>query len=265
MMISQQRKQELDPWRVIFSFLPKLSSDEITLIVGRTGLPVDWTLNEHEDYSHMTRIRAYMPRIIEAYSKLEDQEKLRAAWIITKEITDNREDISQKMNEALRAIGWKIETNKLKPDAEEVRELFFPKGATHDAYVEIKRVLTLATQTISIIDPYLDGTIFQLLKTNKKNVLSVKLLSAKLPPDFTLETNKFKSQHPSIAIEIRKTKEFHDRFIIIDSKTCFHIGASIKDAGGKAFMISQIEDRENIDALLLQHQQSWGSATIVTI
>jgi hypothetical protein len=264
-MTYPQRKQELDPWRVIFSFLPDLTSDDITLIVGRTGLPVDWALNKQESYSHKTRIRAYIPRIIEAYSKLGDDEKLRVAWIITKEITDIRQDIAQRMNDALRVIGWKIETNKLKPDGEEVRELFFPKGATHDAYIEIKKVLNLATKTISIIDPYLDGTIFQMVKTNQQSVLSVKLLSAKLPPDFTLEANKFKSQHPSISVEIRKTKEFHDRFIIIDNKTCFHIGASIKDAGGKAFMISPIEDEENNDALLLQHKQSWASASQVTL
>jgi hypothetical protein len=264
-MTYPERKQELDPWQIIFSFLPDLTSDEITLIIGRTGLPVDWTLNEQESYSHKTRIRAYMPKIIAAYSKLGDQEKLRVAWIITKEISDIRQDISLKMNDALRAIGWKIETNKLRPDGEEVRELFFPRGATHDAYVEIKKVLNLATIAISIIDPYLDGTIYQMLKTNQQAVLAVKLLSAKLPPDFTLETNKFKSQHPSISVEIRKTKEFHDRFIIIDNKTCFHIGASIKDAGGKAFMISPIEDKENIDALLLQHQQSWANASHVTI
>lgn len=265
MMASLQRKQELDPWRVISSFLSDLTSDEITLIIGRTGLPIDWILNEQESHSHKTRIRAYMPRIIEAFSKLGEQEKLRVAWIITKEITGIRQDISQRMNEALRAIGWKIETNKLKPDEEEVRELFFPRGATHDAYVEIKKVLNLATISIGIIDPYLDGTIFQMLKTIQQSVMSVNMLSAKLPPDFTLEANKFKSQHSSISIEIRKTKEFHDRFIIIDKKTCFHIGASIKDAGGKAFMISPIEDKENIDALLLQRQQSWMNASPVII
>lgn len=263
MMTYQQRKQELAPWRVILSFLSDLTSDEITLIIGRTGLPIDWTLNEQEGYSHKTRIRAYTPRIIKAYSMLDEHEKLRVTWIITKETAEIRQDISRKMDEALRAIGWEIESNKLKPHRREVSELFFPKGATHDAYVEIKKVLNLATMTISIIDPYLDGTIFQMLKTIQQSLMSVNVLSAKLPPDFTLEASKFKSQHPPISLEIRRTKEFHDRFIIIDNKTCFHIGASIKDAGGKAFMISQIEDKKNIDALLLQHQQSWASASQV--
>ena len=264
LMTNSAKKQKLDPWRVIFSFLPDLTSDQITLIIGHTGLSVDWSLNEQESFSHKTRIRAYMPRIVEAYSRLGAEEKLRVAWIVTKEIADFAQDYPQKLNNALRAIGWKLEANKLKPDDAEVRELFFPKGATHDAYVEIKKVLNLANTAISIIDPYLDGSIFQMLKTNPKVAMSVKLLSSKLPSDFALETKKFVTQHPTVSFEIRKTKEFHDRFIIIDNNRCFHIGASIKDAGGKAFMISPVEDKANADALILQHQQSWESASPFT-
>ena len=35
-------------------------------------------------------------------------------------------------------------------------------------------------------------------------------------------------------VEIRKTTNYHDRFIFLDKKRCFHLGASIKDAGKKA-------------------------------
>src|SRR5712692_2785976 len=59
---------------------------------------------------------------------------------------------------------------------------------------------------------------------------------------FGLETKKFVKQYPRFKIEVRKIDKFHDRFIIPDDPKCFHMGASIKDAGGKAFMISQVED-----------------------
>ncbi len=42
----------------------------------------------------------------------------------------------------------------------------------------------------------------------------------------------------------------HDRFMILDERTCYHIGASIKDAGNKSFAISKIEDKENISDIL---------------
>ena len=262
LMVNSSRRKELDPWRVIFSFLSDLSSDQVTQIVGRTGLPVDWSLNEQESYTHKTRIRAYLLRIIEAYSMLTDEDKLRVAWIVTKGIADLAQDYPQKLNEALRAIGWKIESNKLTTDDTEVRELFFPKGAPHDAYVEIRNILKLANTAIDIIDPYVDGSIFQMLKSIPSATLSVKLLSSNLPPDFALEARKFVTQHSHISLEIRKTKEFHDRFVIVDDTRCYHIGASIKDAGGKAFMISAVEDPQVVKAITLHHKQSWDAATI---
>ena len=256
------RRKELDPWRVIFSFLSELSSDQVTQIVGRTGLPVDWRLNEQENFSHKTRVRAYLPRIFEAYSMLIDEDKLCVAWIVTKGIADLGQDYPQKLNKALRAIGWKIESNKLTTDDTEVRELFFPKGAPHDAYVEIRNILKLANTEINIIDPFVDGSIFQMLKSILSATLSIKLLSSKLSPDFALEAKKFVTQHSLILLEIRKIKEFHDRFLILDDTRCYHIGASIKDAGSKAFMISAVEDPQNVKAIILHHRQSWGAATI---
>lgn len=38
------------------------------------------------------------------------------------------------------------------------------------------------------------------------------------------------------------TNAFHDRFMVLDDKTVYHIGASIKDAGKKSFGITLIQD-----------------------
>ena len=48
------------------------------------------------------------------------------------------------------------------------------------------------------------------------------------------EISTFKSQYGKL--EIKFTDEFHDRFLILDNKSLYHIGASIKDAGKKAFV-----------------------------
>ena len=45
------------------------------------------------------------------------------------------------------------------------------------------------------------------------------------------------------------TNKFHDRFIIIDNKNLYHIGASLKDLGNKCFAISKIEDNEYIEKI----------------
>ena len=40
--------------------------------------------------------------------------------------------------------------------------------------------------------------------------------------------------------EIKKFKKSHDRFLIIDNRTIYHIGASLKDLGKKWFAFSKI-------------------------
>ena len=149
--------------------------------------------------------------------------------------------------------------------AEVESQYFFPQGATHDAYVKIKEILRLASTAITIVDPYIDESIFQMLASVQQPTLSVKLLTSKLPPDFALEARKFTTQHSGISLEVRRTREFHDRFIILDDSQCYHVGASIKDAGNKVFMISLVQDQQNIDALLQEHNRSWNAASVFTV
>ena len=93
--------------------------------------------------------------------------------------------------------------------------------------------------------------------------MRIQLLTAKLPGDFSLEAKKWVSQHSGMTLEVRTTKGFHDRFIVLDGTSCWHIGCSLKDAGNKAFMLSQVEDEENRAALISQVNKAWSSAAIV--
>lgn len=51
-------------------------------------------------------------------------------------------------------------------------------------------------------------------------------------------------------LTVEHTTVFHDRFLILDSRTGYHIGASLKDAGQKCFGINKIEDEKVISELL---------------
>ena len=62
------------------------------------------------------------------------------------------------------------------------------------------------------------------------------------------EVDSFSGQYGSL--NIKYTNEFHDRFLILDSKELYHIGASIKDAGKKAFEISLNNDEKMLTSLL---------------
>lgn len=138
---------------------------------------------------------------------------------------------------------------------------FFSQGSTHDAYVAVREILRQAAVSVTIVDPYLDETLFPLLASLGNPKLTVQLLTSKVPPDFALEARQFETQHPNIDLEVRTTKAFHDRFIILDGGICYHVGASIKDAGRKVFMISQVLDRHNVAALLQQHSDAWMASS----
>ena len=250
-------ESELDPWRVILGHLFELDSYYIPEIIDKTGMMVDWTLTEREDYSHKYRKAAYRPRINAAYELLSKQHRLRVAYIVASELANmGRADA---LNANLEKIGWRIKQGSLTPTREDIKELFFPKGTQHDAYVEIRKLFQKAKRSITVIDPYIDSSVFMVLKTISSS-LEVKLLTYKTPSDFTQEAHKFLAQYTNFTFQARKSKEFHDRFVIIDDDECWHVGCSIKYAGNKAFMLSKIEDKINREALIAQLEKSWAMA-----
>lgn len=249
----------LHPWKIIAALLFELKGDAIVEIVSLTGLRVDWSLSEKQEYSNNTRKRVYRPRVDAAIDNLEEQERLRVALVVCSELLRRYPEKEAELHERLNGIGWKIEGGGLRPSTESVSELFFPSGSEHDAYIQIRDVLNQATKSITIIDPYVDESLFTILSTCSKG-LHIKLLTHKYPKDFSLESKKFTEQNKLKFIEVRRTQKFHDRFLILDNSKCYHIGASLKDAGSKAFMMSQIQDPANLKSLIAHANETWDEA-----
>ena len=106
-----------------------------------------------------------------------------------------------------------------------------------DAFSLIVSLIQKAEKEIVLIDGYVDiGTLNLLTKKNENvTVVMYTLKRTKLSQE---DVNNFNSQYP--LLEVRYTKVFHDRFLILDKKNVYHIGASLKDAGKKCFGISLI-------------------------
>ena len=149
-------------------------------------------------------------------------------------------------------------------DTEVEHQAFFAKGAEHDAYVHIRTILQTAKQDVFVIDPYMDSSIFQVLGTLAPGHVRVKLLTSKVPADFALEAQKFVKQHSGFIVEARRTKDFHDRFIILDQAVCYHLGASIKDAGNKGFTVVQLSELSIIKSFIDYANKAWSSANPVS-
>ena len=85
-----------------------------------------------------------------------------------------------------------------------------------------------------------------MLSKKNRNV-EVIILTLQITSLNKLDINKFNKQYPTL--KVAYTNKFHDRFIIIDNKELYHIGASLKDLGKKCFAISRIEDDEYIEKI----------------
>jgi hypothetical protein len=255
----QHRRSELSPWPVIVTLLFEKSSDDVVDIIGLSGLSVDWSLSAKESYSHGTRKRVYRPRIDTAYAVLDEAAKLRVAWVVASELLRRDESVRGRLALLLDPVGWGVSSEGLRPKNADIQELFFPGGMVHDAYVEIRRILKSAARSITIVDPYLDDTLFPLLGAVEGSI-SIRLLTWKTHADFAREMSLFLAQHKRFSSQVRYSREFHDRFIIVDGARCYHVGSSLKDAGRRAFMISPLEDVANLEALRKQLEQTWETA-----
>ena len=130
---------------------------------------------------------------------------------------------------------------------EEVRQKIFFEGQIYDAFSLLISLVEKARKSIVLIDNYVDvGTLNILAK--KKDGVEVTIYTVRRTRLANLDISNFNSQYPTLTVNY--TGVFHDRFLIIDEETAYHIGASIKDAGKKCFGISRIEDVGMISDIL---------------
>ena len=125
----------------------------------------------------------------------------------------------------------------------EFKQSIFFDGQIYDAYSLIIDIIRKAKQKILIIDNYIDDSILKMLSKKNKDV-EVVILTSQNSNIRKLDIQKFNKQYP--VLKLAYTNKFHDRFIIIDNKELYHVGASLKDLGKKCFAISRIDDEEYI-------------------
>lgn len=130
---------------------------------------------------------------------------------------------------------------------ENIKQRIFFDGQIYDAYSLIVDIIRMANNKILIIDNYIDDSVLKMLAKKKSNVEVVILTSDKSNIE-TIDIKKFNKEYP--ILKVAKTNKFHDRFIIIDNKEMYHLGASIKDLGKKCFGINKIEDIEIIEKII---------------
>ena len=120
----------------------------------------------------------------------------------------------------------------------EYRQGIFFKGQIFDAYAKFESFIAEAEKEIVLIDNYVDLSVLERLTKKQKDV-KVTIYTHPKTEISALDIQKFNEQYPSVTLKY--TENIHDRFLIIDSKILYHIGASLKDLGKKCFAFEVLD------------------------
>lgn len=118
-----------------------------------------------------------------------------------------------------------------------VEGIFFD-GQIFDAYKFATDLIKTARKSLLLIDNYVDESVLLMLSKRNPGV-SATIYTQKITPQLQLDPDKHNDQYPPI--NIRTYRNSHDRFLIVDDKEVYHIGASLKDLGKKMFAFSKLE------------------------
>ena len=124
-----------------------------------------------------------------------------------------------------------------KYNIKETQGIFF-QGQIFDAYAKFESFLATAKKEIILIDNYVDLSILQRLAKKKKGV-NVTIYTDPKTKLTVQDVQTFNVQYPTLSVN--HTTKTHDRFLIIDNATIYHIGASLKDLGKKCFGFSILD------------------------
>jgi hypothetical protein len=146
-----------------------------------------------------------------------------------------------RMEDRIEAIGAQVNRLELQLNTHLIptQGVFF-EGEVFDAYVLISKIICSAKKSIVLIDNYVDESVLVHLSKRNENV-AVTLLTKTLSNQLLLDVEKANAQYPPIQVKL--FTQSHDRFIILDQKEIYHLGASLKDLGRKWFAFSKLDQR----------------------
>lgn len=127
----------------------------------------------------------------------------------------------------------------------EEKELVFFNGQIFDAYSKIIDIFKKAKNELVIVDGYADKKVLDMISKLKVNVVLIVKQNGKLKE---IDIEKYNKQYNNL--KVIYDDSWHDRYIIIDKRMIYHLGASLNYIGSKTFNINKLEDEDVIKLLL---------------
>ena len=125
----------------------------------------------------------------------------------------------------------------------------FYDGQLWDACSLVEKLVARAKTAILLIDNWVGAETLDMLAKKRKGVSVTVVMSEHKdrtgkprPMLAATDIAKFNTQYPTLTV--RYSEKFHDRFLILDDREIYLIGASLKDLGKKCFAFTKLNAGE---------------------
>jgi len=238
--LKQAVKRNIDKFPYDFMF--ELTDDEIEMMVSQNVIPSKSYLGGASPFVFTEQGVSMLSSILKSKTATKISIDIFRAFVNMRKFISNNAQIFQRLDslenkqyktdEKIDTILDAIEDKSIKP-----KEGIFYNGQVFDAYKFVADLIRDAKISITLIDNYIDDTTLTLFSKNQD--IDVTIYTQSISKQLKLDLEKYNSQYKNISI--KTFKDSHDRFMIIDNKEVYHIGASLKDLGKKWFAFSRFD------------------------
>lgn len=239
--LREQVKRNINRFPEDFMF--QLTKEEVEAMVSQNAIPSKQSLGGYLPVMFTEQGVAAVSAVLKSEKAAQVSILIMRAFVQMRKFLQNNASIFQRLDKVEHK---QLETDQklekvlkaLEGDIEKPEMGIFFEGQIFDAYVFVADIIKKAKTDIILIDNYVDETVLTLLSKRKKNVVTT-FYTKSISKQLQLDLDKHNSQYPPIAI--KSFAHSHDRFLIIDQKELYHLGASLKDLGKKWFAFSKMD------------------------
>lgn len=187
---------------------------------------------------------AMLSAILKSKAAVQASIKIMDAFVAMRHFLQSNAEIFSEMNHIKRQLRdttiHQIEADKRIDELftrmdryaiDDTQGIFF-QGQIFDAYAKFESFIAQAQKSIVLIDNYVDLSVLERL-AKKNSGVAVTIYTTPQTRLTAQDVQQFNAQYPPL--DLKFTTSMHDRFLIIDDSTLYHIGASIKDLGKRCF------------------------------
>ncbi|MEQ9187186.1 MAG: ORF6N domain-containing protein [Cryomorphaceae bacterium] len=240
-VLNQAVKRNIERFPELFRF--QLTDDEKIELVTNCDRFESLKHSSNNPFAFTEQGVAMLSAVLRSETAIKVSIQIINAFVEMRKLIANHSGLLQRMDYVERKL---VETDQKfeqvfkaleRKDNIPSQGVFF-EGQVFDAYELASKIIRSAKSSIVLIDNYVNETTLTHL-AKKKNGVQVSLLTKSLGKQIKLDVQKADAQYGDF--EVNAFTQSHDRFLIIDGKEVYHLGASLKDLGKKWFAFSKME------------------------